>query len=470
MGLAAVVGIVIAREFGRGADTDGFFAAYGLFVVLVLAASAFRLVVLPGLARAAAAGRLAGEVVAYALTLGVLALPAVLVALLAPGWLAGLLTGSLPDAAQDTAADALVWMVPAAVAQLYAGLGASALAALDDYAVAAAGFAAGSAAGLVLILVRVDADGIDAISWGIALNGAVALAVPAVALLVRAGRARSPVAIRELRVAGRLGEFARGVALPLVLQALYVVCIRFAGGEGVGSVTSFSYAYLAAAALVAVTASSLALVASVPLTRLGLEGGRTAEHVVAVSWLSLALVAGAAGIFALAGEQLLSAALGPAFEGEVGSDLGRLVVYLSPWMVASVGLSVTFPLLFVAGRDRALPLLAGGALAAHVPLAWAGGELAGLPGIAGALALTTAVALAALVAMLSPAALARVAGGLGSAAVVTGGLAVVSFVVLAVLLEPVAAAGVGLGVYALLLGLLRPPGLRRAWAYVHALS
>jgi hypothetical protein len=139
-------------------------------------------------------------------------------------------------------------------------------------------------------------------------------------------------------------------------------------------------------------------------------------------------------------------------------------------MVASVGLSVTFPLLFVAGRDRALPLLAAAALAVHVPAAWAGRELAGLPGIAGALALTTALVLAALVALLSPAALARVAGGLGSAAVVTGGLAVVSFVVLAVLLEPVAAAGVGLGVYALLLLLLRPPGLRRAWAYVHALS
>ena len=35
-GLAAVVGIVLAREFGRGPETDGFFAAYGVYVVLVL--------------------------------------------------------------------------------------------------------------------------------------------------------------------------------------------------------------------------------------------------------------------------------------------------------------------------------------------------------------------------------------------------------------------------------------------------
>ena len=60
-GLAAVVGVVIAREFGRGADTDGFFAAYGLFIVLVLVATGFRTVALPSLARAQGEGRLAAE-------------------------------------------------------------------------------------------------------------------------------------------------------------------------------------------------------------------------------------------------------------------------------------------------------------------------------------------------------------------------------------------------------------------------
>ena len=38
-GLAAVVGVIIARELGRTAETDGFFAAYGVFVVLALAAT-----------------------------------------------------------------------------------------------------------------------------------------------------------------------------------------------------------------------------------------------------------------------------------------------------------------------------------------------------------------------------------------------------------------------------------------------
>ena len=55
-GFAALVGVLIAREFGRTDETDGFFAAYGVFVVVVTAAQAIRVAVLPALARARAPG------------------------------------------------------------------------------------------------------------------------------------------------------------------------------------------------------------------------------------------------------------------------------------------------------------------------------------------------------------------------------------------------------------------------------
>ena len=470
MGLSAVVGVVIAREFGRGAETDGFFAAYGLFVVLVLAAVAFRLVVLPALARAREAGRLGAETVAYGAALSVLAVPIVVVCVAAPDWVAGLLTGGLPEDAQDTAADTLVWMVPAAVAQLYAGLAASALAALDDYGTAALGYAAGSTAGLVLILLRVDEDGIVAAAWGMALNGAVALVVPAVVLLVRAGRVPGTVPRTwPGGTAPRLALFFRGVSLPLALQALYVIGLRFAAEEGVGSVTSFSYAYLIASALVAVTASSLALVSSVPLVRLGLDAERIALHVISTSWLALAVVAAAAGVFALAGEPLVEAALGDAYGGEVGSELGRLVVYLGPWMVAAIGVSVTFPLLFVAERARLLPLIAGAAVAVHVAVTWLAATLAGLEGIALAIAVTTAGVLGALLAVLSTVSLRRVSLGLLAAALTLGVPAAVLFGAAAAVLEPLPSALLGFAAYVGALALVRPHGLREAWAYVHAL-
>ncbi|MGH3105411.1 MAG: hypothetical protein ACRDN6_15070 [Gaiellaceae bacterium] len=467
-GLAAVVGVVIARTFGRGAETDGFFAAYGLFIVLVLAATAFRAVALPTLARAHGEQRLAGETVTWALALAVLALPALLAALLAADTLAGWLTGSLPEEARQTAAEVLAWMIPAAVAQLYAALAASALAALDDYGTAALGFATGSVAGLALILWRADTDGIVAVAWGMALNGGIALLVPVAALLLR-GRPRGLVP-RRSDIGPRLAEFGRGVTLPLGLQALYVVCVRFAAELGVGAVTSFSYAYLIGSALVAVTASSLSLVSSVPLTRIGLGEGRAAQHVVSTSWLALAVVAGAAGVFALAGERVASGVLGGEYGGDTGAELGRLVVYLSPWMVASIGVSTTFPLLFVAERARRLPLLTLGALAVHVPLAWAGEELFGLAGVAGALATTTALILAGLLLLLSGDTLARVARGLGGATAWSGGLALASFALLALVLDPIPAAALGFLVYAALLGALRPRGLLRAWSYVRALG
>ncbi len=466
-GLAAVVGLLIARNFGRGAETDGFFAAYGIFIVIMLAATAFRLVVLPPLARARVEQRLAAETAAYALALAVLALPAIALSTFGSEWAGAQLTGDLPEAARRTAGDVLVWMVPAAMAHLYAGLASSALAARDDYATSALGYALGSVAGLALILLRIDADGIVAIAHGMALNGAVSLAVPAAALVLQRGS--GAVRLRQAGLARRLREFARGVALPLALQGLYLVCIRFAAELGEGAVTSLSFAYLIAAALVAITASSLGLVSSVPLTRSGLDGARAAQHVVSTAWLALAVAAGAAGVFALAGEDIVSTVLGSAYAGATGSELGRLVVYLTPWIVASTGVSITFPLLFVVDRTRRLPLLGAGALALHVALAWAGLELLGLPGIVAALAASTVVVLAGLLALLSRDAVARVAGGLASAALVSGGLAAASYAVLALVLAPVPAAALGFGLYVVLLAALRPRGLRDAWGYVRAL-
>src|SRR3990170_4927130 len=52
-GSAALAGILLARKFGRSAGTDGFMAAYGVYLVLVLGAQAFRSAVVPELTRKA---------------------------------------------------------------------------------------------------------------------------------------------------------------------------------------------------------------------------------------------------------------------------------------------------------------------------------------------------------------------------------------------------------------------------------
>ena len=153
-GLAAVVGVIIARELGRTAETDGFFAAYGVFIVIVLIGNAIRVTMLPSFARARAERRLAGAVVSTRALRR------------AAGRTARrrrdrrrrahrrALTGEGPELARSTRPrHSRGWSRPAR--QVLAGLAASALAALDDYATAAAGFVVGSIVGLALIVVRV---------------------------------------------------------------------------------------------------------------------------------------------------------------------------------------------------------------------------------------------------------------------------------------------------------------------------
>src|SRR5262249_33671651 len=229
-GVSGLAGVVIAHEIGRTDETDGFFAAYGGFVVIALAAQAIRIAILPELARAREGRKLAAEVAGFATALVVVSVPLLLVAEIAARPLAVVLTGNGSEAARDAATETLRWVVPAALAQLFAGLAASALAALDDYVIAAAGYAAGSVLGITLILDRVGSDGFIAVAWGMTLNAAVCVAVPILGLAWRARRMRMPPsAVRPIGppVRSRLGSFATATSVPLALQLVYVVCLPF---------------------------------------------------------------------------------------------------------------------------------------------------------------------------------------------------------------------------------------------------
>jgi hypothetical protein len=459
-GSAAVLGVILSRKFGHGVKTDGFFAAYGVYLALVLVAGSLRVIVLPRFVAARGDGRLRHEVGAWATGLTAPLAVVTAVAIAWPHGIASLLASN--HDARGQAAALLPWVVGSAVAQIFGGLVASALAALDDYEWAAFGFAAGSVAGVVLTLALVG-HGVIAFGWGLALNGALTLGIPLAALLVRRGVGRS-----DARAWSRLLELGEGVALPFALQGLYVIGYRFASGLGAGRATTFSYAYLIAAFLVAVTATSVALVATVPFAREGSAPERVARHVVAASWLSLAPVAAAAGVFALAGETVARRVLGSSYGGSTGAELGRLVVYLAPWMVASVAVTVTYPLVFVRGRARWLPLLAAAALGAQVLVDWALRAAFGLGGVAAGLAAMTALVLFVLLAALG--AVRRVAQGVGLAALVCGGLAVASFGLPRLVVGPVTSAFAGLVLYSLALTLWRPTGLRHAWAYLRTLQ
>jgi putative peptidoglycan lipid II flippase len=465
---AAGAGALLAHKFGRSAETDGFLGAYGVYLVLVLAAQAFRMVVVPDLTRAAAEGRLAGESRAYAVAFLALAVPVSVAVALLSGPLGDLITGSLPHTSAHVAARAVAVLVPAAFVQLLAALAASALAALDSYGTAAGAFALGGIVGLVVFAALADSHGIVSLAWGLAANAGVALTIQLVALLRRGALAGAWPA--RLNVLPRLWRLLQGAAVPLALQGCYLLALRFAAQLGVGSLTSFSYAYLAASTLVAATAFSLGVISSAPLTRRGIDSESAGRHVVHAAWVSLSLVGAAAGVFALVGGRIVQFVLGDQYKGEVGRQLGHLVVYLSPWMVGWVGFAVTFPLVFVAGRRKTLLPLALFGFVICIPLGLGLRSLWGLPGIAISVGISTLVIALGLMAAISTRALAIAVLGLARLALAVGGAAALTFGGLSLAFSPVAAAALGVVAYALVILSVRSLGLSEAWSYVRGLN
>jgi peptidoglycan biosynthesis protein MviN/MurJ (putative lipid II flippase) len=459
-GAAAVSAIIFAHHFGRTPQTDGVSLALNVYLVLVLAAGALRVVVLPDLTRAAVEGgweRVAtGYAVALALftavLLGLALVGAVLVAALVPGGTAHAFALSLP------------LFTLAGCLQLFAGLAASVLAAFGNYTIAAYGFMAAGVAGLAVFLATLSAGPI-ALALGLTVNASVAAAVPVVASLRRRGAA----ATGSLELRARFAQLGQGAALPLALQALYAITAPFALRHGPGAATTFLYAYTFAAFLVAVTATSLALISTASLTRRGVTAVEAARHIVETSWVSLAVIAAAVGVFALVGGKLVGALLGGAYSGEAGRQLGHVVVAFGPWMFFATALTVAFPLLFVLEKPRVLVPLAIALPIAQVPIAYVLGRFFGLEGLALSLAVTTGAALVVLVAALSRRALALVAAGLGRVAVVVLAIALIAFVVPSLVLGGIAAAVVGVAVYGVLLVLGRRLGFAQALAYARAL-
>ena len=465
---AAVAGAFLAHKFGRSRETDGFMAAYGVYLVLVLGAQAFRMVVVPDLTRAEAEGRLGSEFRAYALAFLAVAVPATIITAAFPLFWGELITGRLPEESAVVAADALPWLVPAAFAQLIAALAASALAAKDSYVPAALGFALGGIAGVVFFVLAADSYGLIALAWGLALNGAIAIGLPMAVLLFRGNRLRLYRGV-PLRLGYRLWRLLYGAAVPIALQSLYLIALRFAAGTGEGNVTSLSYAYLLAATFVSATAFSLSLISAATLTRRGVDAESAAEHVIHSAWVSLAFVGAAAGLVALVGGRVVTAVLGDAFSGDVGDELGRLVVFLSPWMVANAAFLITYPLVFVMNRTRLLIPLALAGIAVDIPISIVFRSLWGLTGVTVALGVSTFIVVLGLMAALSPRMLALTAVGLGRLSILVGAATALAFGGASLLLSAVPAAAAGLALYALLLLAMRQLGLAQAWHYVRAL-
>jgi CDP-diglyceride synthetase len=149
MGLGAAIALVILLRFGKDAETDGLFAAYGVYGIVVVIAQSFRTTIVARLVEGpslfASLNRHLGAVGVVFLAAGV-----PLAALAGP--LARLLVGDLGDTATHAARTALLILWFAAGAQLASALLAAALAVRDEFALSGAAYVAGGVVSVVALL------------------------------------------------------------------------------------------------------------------------------------------------------------------------------------------------------------------------------------------------------------------------------------------------------------------------------
>src|SRR2546423_9632252 len=139
-GSAAGAGFLLATFFGRNERTDGLFVAYGVYLVLSIAAQSFRTVVLPQLTREAVS--LGGETVAYLLALAGAGVVAVGATVALAGPLGRALTAH--EVSAHVASRALPWLVAAGFLPLLAAPAARGLPPPASYAGAALALSAGA--------------------------------------------------------------------------------------------------------------------------------------------------------------------------------------------------------------------------------------------------------------------------------------------------------------------------------------
>src|SRR5256885_4051911 len=87
--------------------------------------------------------------------------------------------------------------------------------------------------GVVFFVLAGDSHGLVTLAWGLALNGAIAIALPMTVLFMRGNRLRLHRGV-PLRLGHRLWRLLYGAAVPIALQGLYVIALRFAAGAGAG--------------------------------------------------------------------------------------------------------------------------------------------------------------------------------------------------------------------------------------------
>lgn len=370
-----ILALLIAATIGNTPRTDGFFAAYAVYSLCVLFAQSARTSIvariiderdpMTGFNRFLGAGLLIFAV------LGV-----VLVAL--GGQVSGLITGSLPQTAHDSARTALLILWPAVAGQLFASLGAAALALRGSFGVPALAFGSGGFISIVVFVVVQPGLHINAVPVAI-LAGSCASAMITAAALWHASWRPSLSIIVDLAENARRARLLVVASISLLLAHLsYLITLAVAAHLGQGVVTNYSYAYSGVLLITALLSSSVSIVLAGALAHSWDRRPETLRpHHVRVFSFGILLLAPCVAAAALIGNDVGYVLLAKFSHFDVRRTIGFFLV-LCPAIVGAMAIAIPETALYTLGRYTAAALRSVALLLLHAAvclLAWALGSV-----------------------------------------------------------------------------------------------
>jgi peptidoglycan biosynthesis protein MviN/MurJ (putative lipid II flippase) len=276
--LGGVLALLIAIIVGEGPETDGFLAAYSVYLTLILFGSTLRIALVPLLGSTtdeAEFRRSAEDRVRRLLTTAALGVAVVVVA---SPLLGRAIVPNAPGDAQTTASVSLAVLAFAAYCQIWAAALSAVAGAVRRFMVSALLYVLSAAVAVAVGATLMAIVGIYGAAIGVLLGAGVLLAGH-FTYLHRLGFVALPSLprLRERPSWTLTLSALAGAAIPFALQISLTISLA-AVSSRTGAVTAYTYAYFLTVVATGVTASSLNLV-TMPDLIVALEReGRSAAH------------------------------------------------------------------------------------------------------------------------------------------------------------------------------------------------
>lgn len=375
---SAIQAVLYLSRFGTNARTDGFFVAFALYSTFGVFSQSLRVTSVPLLVEPHARLRVSE----FAATLGLVALPVVVLTGPLAGLLARVIAPGLDATGRGVTATALPVLGAAMVLQLWAAGAATVLAIRDRFTAVAVAYTAGALTGLVVFLAVMNEAGVQTLGWSMLSMSLMTCALMLLGLRRSTMQRPRPRSRAPKALLGNCALVLGRTAIYLAFNVLFVITLAFASRSSAGETTVLSYSYLFAGYLVAGTGMALGMSSIPSMTREARSEQRSAVIATVPRGFRYAIliVAPALAGMIVAGAPLVHAVLPKSLSTTEVHTLQLFVALLAPWTVAALLVNFLLPVMLALGRARLLGTLALPLLLVHLAATAAGTRLFGADG------------------------------------------------------------------------------------------